>query len=55
MLAPVVAAAHAAEFRRCLVDLDVNGIIKLWEHVAPEQSHCSSEIVCRAGTIPLFK
>jgi hypothetical protein len=27
--------AHAAEFRRCLVDLDVVGICKLWQHVSP--------------------
>ncbi len=26
---------HAAEFRRCLIDLDVNGIRKLWAEVSP--------------------
>lgn len=26
---------HAAEFRRCLLQLDVAGVIKLWKHVAP--------------------
>ena len=26
---------HAAEFRRCLEDLDVKGIQKLWKHVQP--------------------
>lgn len=27
---------HAAEFRRCLVQLDVAGIRKLWAHVSPQ-------------------
>jgi hypothetical protein len=27
--------AHGAEFRRCLVELDVKGIMSLWRHVAP--------------------
>lgn len=31
----VTALRHVAEFRRCLVDLDVVGITKLWAHVAP--------------------
>lgn len=26
---------HAAEFRRCLIDLDVIGVCDLWFHVAP--------------------
>ena len=26
---------HAAEFRRCLVQMDVSGMMKLWAHVAP--------------------
>lgn len=26
---------HSAEFRRCLVEADVAGIIELWAHVAP--------------------
>lgn len=30
-----VAMQHGAEFRRCLVDLDVDGVMKLWGHVAP--------------------
>lgn len=29
------AAAHAAEFRRCLVELDVAGIRRLWRATAP--------------------
>lgn len=27
--------AHAAEFRRCLLELDVAGIRRLWRHVSP--------------------
>jgi hypothetical protein len=26
---------HAAEFRRCLVELDTEGITRLWQHVSP--------------------
>lgn len=26
---------HGAEFRRCLLDLDVRGIRKVWRHVSP--------------------
>lgn len=26
---------HSSEFRRCLVDCDIPGIIKLWKHVSP--------------------
>ena len=26
---------HSAEFRRCLIDLDVPGVRRLWQHVAP--------------------
>ena len=26
---------HESEFRRCLLELDVEGIMKLWKHVAP--------------------
>lgn len=26
---------HGAEFRRCLLQLDVVGVMKLWKHVAP--------------------
>ncbi len=26
---------HGGEFRRCLIELDVAGIIRLWAHVAP--------------------
>lgn len=29
------AQAHGAEFRRCLISLDVSGMMKLWKHVAP--------------------
>lgn len=28
--------SHANEFRRCLVDCDVTGLMKLWRHVAPQ-------------------
>lgn len=34
---------HAAEFRRCLVDLDVAGVMALWRHVAPHLGQPSSE------------
>lgn len=26
---------HGPEFRRCLIQLDVDGMLKLWRHVAP--------------------
>jgi hypothetical protein len=26
---------HAAEFRRCLLEMDVEGIMRLWSHVSP--------------------
>lgn len=26
---------HAEEFRRCLVDCDIEGVKKIWKHVAP--------------------
>lgn len=26
---------HASEFRRCLLELDLDGITKIWRHVAP--------------------
>lgn len=28
-------AKHGAEFRRCLLELDVVGVMRLWAHVAP--------------------
>lgn len=28
-------AIHAEEFRRCLVDCDIEGVRKIWKHVAP--------------------
>jgi len=31
----VIKQRHAAEFRRCLIDLDVNGVRKLWAEVSP--------------------
>ena len=31
---------HAAEFRRCLLEMDTGGIVRLWAHVAP---HLSSQ------------
>ena len=30
-----IVVTHAAEFRRCLVDLDIAGIRRLWAHVSP--------------------
>jgi hypothetical protein len=27
--------AHGAEFRRCLIQLDIPGLMKVWAHVAP--------------------
>lgn len=30
-----VKSVHSAEFRRCLIELDVDGVMKLWEHIAP--------------------
>lgn len=34
----MIAEAHrfSSEFRRCLIDLDVSGMMKLWSHVAPD-------------------
>lgn len=26
---------YGLEFKRCLIDLDVDGMMKLWKHVAP--------------------
>ncbi|MCX7349758.1 MAG: hypothetical protein NTZ54_09615 [Alphaproteobacteria bacterium] len=34
-------ALHAAEFRRCLVQMDVDGMMKLWAHVAPHLANQS--------------
>ena len=34
---------HAAEFRRCLVEVDVKGIMKLWRHVAPHLANQTPE------------
>ena len=34
-------ARHAAEFRRCLVQMDVDGMMKLWAHVAPHLANQS--------------
>lgn len=31
----ILKAVHGAEFRRCLMELDVRGARKLWAHVAP--------------------
>jgi hypothetical protein len=30
-----VTLKHGAEFRRCLIELDVKGIRRLWQHVSP--------------------
>ena len=34
-------ARHAVEFRRCLVQTDVDGMMKLWAHVAPHLANQS--------------
>lgn len=34
---------HAAEFRRCLTDLDVVQMRKLWQHVAPDMPQPASD------------
>jgi len=34
---------HAAEFRRCLIQMDVSGMMKLWAHVAPHLGSQSLE------------
>lgn len=33
---------HAAEFRRCLLEMDVAGIMRLWRHVSPHLPQPSS-------------
>lgn len=35
--------AHAAEFRRCLIELDVRGIMRLWAHVSPHLHQPANE------------
>jgi len=37
------ALLHAAEFRRCLIQMDVGGMLKLWAHVAPHLGSQSLE------------
>lgn len=32
---------HAAEFRRCLIEADVSGIMKVWAHTAPHLATAS--------------
>ena len=32
---------HAVELRRCLVDMDVSGMMKLWAHVSPHLANQS--------------
>jgi len=36
---------HAAEFRRCLMEMDVDGIRRLWAHTSPhlDQVHSDKE------------
>jgi hypothetical protein len=34
---------HGAEFRRCLVELDVKGVMALWAHLAPKEWQCRTE------------
>lgn len=35
---------HAAEFRRCLIDLDVVQIRRLWKHIAPGMSQPKNDM-----------
>jgi hypothetical protein len=53
---------HSAEMRRCLAEIDVQGMRKLWHHIAPKapapQSDAEALIVLhhartRAATLPL--
>lgn len=39
---------HEAEFRRCLLELDVEGIRRLWRHVQPNlpQPKSDHEVLC---------
>lgn len=34
---------HAAEFRRCVLELDISGIRKLWAHVSPHLAQPSND------------
>jgi hypothetical protein len=34
---------YSLEFRRCLIELDAKGIMKLWKQVAPHLEQLSSE------------
>lgn len=36
-------ARHATEFRRCLLEMDVRAMMKLWAHLAPHLAEQSSE------------
>lgn len=38
-----VQALHGAEFRRCLLELDVDGMRRLWERVSPHLTRTSRE------------
>lgn len=45
----IVLPSHADEFRRCLVDCDIEGIRKLWKHVYPSMPQPESDedtLVC---------
>lgn len=37
------ALAHAAEFRRCLLELDAKGVMRLWRHVSPHLAQPKTE------------
>lgn len=37
-----IVVTHGPEFRRCLLELDVPGIRRLWEHCAPHLSQMTA-------------
>lgn len=51
---------YAAEFRRCLIEIDVSGILKIWRHVmphlatlGPSEALCALHIArCEARSVP---
>jgi hypothetical protein len=43
MISDALKVQHAAEFRRCLIELDVVGITRLWAHLAPAPMQSGSE------------
>lgn len=35
MLEAEIQIKHGAEFRRCLIEMDIDGMMRLWKHCAP--------------------